>query len=159
MPFFPVSGNHEMSSEKLIRKWQERVGPLYYHFVYRNVLFLCLDSQDQTPLPADSHPTGISDAQVQYVQKALADNPNVRWTFVFLHQPLWIKSCTKTPSAGTRSQEMLAKRPHTVFAGHTHSYAKFNVGGHSTTSSPPPAAAASLTAPLRASSTRSSGSR
>ncbi len=29
--------------------WDDRIGPRYYHFVYKNVLFLVLDTEDNTP--------------------------------------------------------------------------------------------------------------
>src|SRR5688500_4242016 len=46
MPFFYVPGNHDYSNEVMAAKWKERFGRSYYHFVYRNVLFLCLNSED-----------------------------------------------------------------------------------------------------------------
>ena len=80
-----------------------------------DVLFLCLDSEDPPP----SH---ISKTQQDYVAHALAENPNVRWTLVFLHKPLW----DYEESTGWKPiEELLKKRPHTVIAGHRHSYTKF----------------------------------
>lgn len=29
--------------------WKTRLGPRYYHFIYRDVLFLVLDTEDNTP--------------------------------------------------------------------------------------------------------------
>jgi len=34
-------------------------------------------------------PMVMSDQQINYFKKVLADHPDVRWTFVFLHQPDW----------------------------------------------------------------------
>ena len=48
----------------------------------RDVLFLCLNTEDTAP-------TTISDDQVAFVRRTLDDNPEVRWTLVFLHQPRW----------------------------------------------------------------------
>jgi hypothetical protein len=48
-PVFYVGGNHDLSGEVLQGAWEARVGPRYYHFVYKNVLFLVLDTEDNTP--------------------------------------------------------------------------------------------------------------
>ncbi|WP_282150750.1 metallophosphoesterase family protein [Ruegeria atlantica] len=47
-PLFYVGGNHDLSSELERTVWKERYGPHYYHFRYRDVLFLVLDSEDMT---------------------------------------------------------------------------------------------------------------
>ena len=85
MRFYYVPGNHDLSNLQMSKQWVERFGCSYYHFVYRNVLFLCLNSED----PPDTH---ISPEQAQYVRDVLAQNANVRWTFVFLHKPMWIEA-------------------------------------------------------------------
>ncbi len=114
MPFFYTPGNHDITNEVMRQVWTERYGKTYYHFVYRNVLFLCLNSED----PPSSN---ISADQIAYVEKALAENPNVRWTIALLHKPLW----TYNEDNGWAGIEAaLAGRPHTVFAGHTHNYRK-----------------------------------
>lgn len=120
MKFFFVPGNHDMSNVVMTKKWEERFGRSYYHFIYRNVLFLCLNSED----PPDTH---ISDAQIEYVRKVLAENPNVRWTFTFIHKPLWLNENT----GWEKIEAMLAERPHTVLAGHIHSYVKYKRHGQS----------------------------
>jgi hypothetical protein len=115
MPFYFVPGNHDITNKIMEEEWIKRFRQLYYHFVYQNVLFLCLDSEDPPP-------THISQAQRDYVAKALAENPNVRWTLVFLHKPLWDNlEDTGWPAI----EAMLSKRPYTVFAGHRHNYTKF----------------------------------
>jgi hypothetical protein len=114
MRFFFVPGNHDLSNNMMTKKWEDRFGRSYYHFVYRNVLFLCLNSED--PLP-----NNISSAQIEYMAKALNDHKDVRWTMVFMHQPMWLSE-----NAGWKQVEaMLVERPHTVLAGHRHSYAKY----------------------------------
>jgi hypothetical protein len=47
-PLFYAGGNHDLTGEVLREVWRERNGPLYYHFVYKNVLFLVLDTEDNT---------------------------------------------------------------------------------------------------------------
>lgn len=46
MPFFHLGGNHDLSNTVMQEFWQNRFGALYYHFVYDDVLFLMLDSED-----------------------------------------------------------------------------------------------------------------
>lgn len=47
-PVIYVGGNHDVSSELERVIWGERYDPTYYHFRYRDVLFLVLDSEDMT---------------------------------------------------------------------------------------------------------------
>ena len=46
MPFFHLGGNHDLTNPIMRNFWKRRFGPIYYHFVYENVLFLMLDSED-----------------------------------------------------------------------------------------------------------------
>lgn len=48
-PFFYVPGNHDISNEVMREVWRERLGRSFYHLVYRDVLFLLLDTEE-TPL-------------------------------------------------------------------------------------------------------------
>jgi hypothetical protein len=48
-PLFHVGGNHDLSGEDLWEIWEERYAKRYYHFVYKNALFLVLDTEDNTP--------------------------------------------------------------------------------------------------------------
>jgi predicted phosphodiesterase len=48
-PIFYVGGNHDLSGTVLQGIWDQRYGRRYYHFVYKNVLFLVLDTEDNTP--------------------------------------------------------------------------------------------------------------
>ena len=119
MRFFYLPGNHDITNMTMSKVWQERYGTTYYHFTYKNVLFLCLNSED----PPGSH---MSKGQVAYVEKALADNPDVRWTIVLLHKPMWAEN----PKEWSPVEALLENRPHTIFAGHVHSYDKMVKDGH-----------------------------
>jgi len=48
-PVFYAGGNHDLTGQVLQQVWDERYGRRYYHFVYKNVLFLVLDTEDNTP--------------------------------------------------------------------------------------------------------------
>lgn len=154
MPFFYVAGNHDLGNEVMKQMWLEKHGATYYHFIYRNVLFLVFNSEDPSnPVPkgmeekttlfkklqkedpaaaqkmleefmasVESYqkPMVMSDQQINYFRKVLAENQKVRWTFAFFHQPDW-----EHENAGKAFEaivQMLQGRPHTVIAGHLHYY-------------------------------------
>jgi len=52
----------------------------------------------------------------------LTQHQNVRWTCVFLHQPLWTK---QKPTNWDKLEALLQGRSYTVFAGHYHGYTKY----------------------------------
>jgi len=48
-PVFYVGGNHDLTNPDMWEVWEARYGKRYYHFVYKNVLFLVLDTEDNPP--------------------------------------------------------------------------------------------------------------
>ena len=48
MPFFFLPGNHDINNPASVKDWRERHGgsSLYYHFIYKDVLFLIIDTED-----------------------------------------------------------------------------------------------------------------
>jgi len=155
MPFFRVPGNHDIANRTAQGVWRERYGSTRYHFRYKDVLFLVLDSEDppreappgmkekldeynrlQTEDPAKAQamlaefmadesvvaglakPVEFDAKQVAFVKDTLAKNADVRWTFLFLHEPAW-----ENASEGFKTiQKLLKGRKHTFFAGHLHYY-------------------------------------
>jgi hypothetical protein len=116
MPFFYAAGNHDAGVKESAKFWEGKLGRRYYHFVYRNTLFLILNSDDPS--------VAISKEQIAYADKTLKDNPSVRWTFVIVHRPLWtINNGVKNGWA--EIEKSLNGRPYTVFSGHVHRYEKF----------------------------------
>ncbi|MEN8202831.1 MAG: metallophosphoesterase [Bacteroidota bacterium] len=116
MPFYYVPGNHDYSNELMTRIWKERYGPSYYHFVHKDVLFLCMSSEGEG---GQMH--GINEKQVAYFSQVLENHREVRWTLVFMHQPVW----TYGDPGWTELEGILIEREYTVFAGHTHLYTKY----------------------------------
>ncbi len=112
VPLFLVPGNHDINNDVMRDVWNKRSGVPFYSFVYKDVLFLALDSTGEKGQI-------VPDYQVEYVKKALEEHSGVRWTFVFLHHPLWLY---RDPAGFAKIQPLLKGRPHTVFAGHTHQY-------------------------------------
>ena len=163
MPFFFVRGNHDVSYPEAREVWRDRHGPSYYHFVYRDVLFMALDSEDaprldpppgmeeqiklynrlQTEDPQKakemlaefmkdesivaglSKPVEFPEEQFNWIKKTLEENDDVRWTFLFMHEPSW-----ENPSDSFKAiQALLKDRPFTWFAGHLHYYDYDNIDG------------------------------
>jgi hypothetical protein len=119
MPFFYVPGNHDLTNAFEVKMWQEKFGRLYYHFVYRGVLFLILNCED---------PPGkmgmIGEEQLAYVRRVLDENRAARWTVVAVHRPMWTSpDLDKNGWLGV--EKVLAGRPYTVFAGHVHRFHKY----------------------------------
>jgi 3',5'-cyclic AMP phosphodiesterase CpdA len=149
-PIFYVGGNHDLTIHTTREVWAERYGARYYHFVYKDVLFLILDTEDYadermrevfaaraafmevlqgraagnlaemayTQMP--ERLTGeIGAEQSAYMKKVIADNPDVRWTLLFMHKPVWRRDDESDFAA---IEEVLSERPYTVFNGHFHTY-------------------------------------
>ncbi|MFT4769967.1 MAG: 3',5'-cyclic AMP phosphodiesterase CpdA [Glaciecola sp.] len=69
-------------------------------------------------LPEDE--TGmISQAQASYMRSAIADNSDVRWTFLLMHKAPWTNNDMPTWQA---IEDALGEQAFTVFHGHRHSY-------------------------------------
>jgi hypothetical protein len=121
VPFYYVPGNHDVGVEwkdndLMASVWEERYGKQYYHFLYKDVLFVCLNTTD------NGNHYLIGEEQVAWVKRVLNDNEDVRWTIVVLHDPLWEYDWdTGWPAV----EDALSGRQHTVFAGHYHRYTKF----------------------------------
>ncbi len=128
MPIFMVVGNHDINrSRKNYEKvneisrevWKEYAGDSYYYFIYRDVLFLCLNHMEGR----DSRPEqcGITETQQKWAVDVLRKHPGVRWTCVFVHAPgAWNTGAFK------KIEKELQKRNYTVFSGDWHRYVKYS---------------------------------
>ena len=130
MPYFFVPGNHDLSNPVMVDIYKQRRGRPWYHFVYHDVLFLVVSTEN--PYPAK-----LGDDQLAYFREVLKDNPDPRWTLVFMHEPLWRVDQTEAwripnhDPQWDKFEEMMKGRRYTLFAGHTHSYmASKRNGGH-----------------------------
>lgn len=123
MAFHRVPGNHDITNDTELKLYQQRYGRPYSSFIYNDVLFLCVDSEDP---PRGGDGGQMSDEQVAYFQQTLAEKRLVRWTMVFMHEPLW----RNDKSNWDKMEKALGDRPYTVFAGHDHVYNKTQRNGH-----------------------------
>jgi hypothetical protein len=162
MPFFRTVGNHDIANEVAKEVWVERHGATRYAFVYKDTLFVVLDSEDPPRTPPEGikekldeynrlqtedpekaksmlaefmadesvvaglgKPVDFSDEQIAWIKGTLAKHPDVRWTFLFLHDPVW-----ENPSESFKTiQALLKGRKHTFLAGHLHYYDYDNIDG------------------------------
>jgi len=80
---------------------------------------------DESVVAGLAKPVVFGADQISFVKDTLAKHPDVRWTFVFLHEPAWEK-----PSESFKAvQQLLKDRKHTFFAGHLHYYDYDNIDG------------------------------
>jgi 3',5'-cyclic AMP phosphodiesterase CpdA len=60
----------------------------------------------------------FTEQQIDWFKKVLSENTDVRWTLIFLHQPVW-----NNPSESFKEiDEAIQGRNYTFFGGHTHYY-------------------------------------
>ena len=125
-PFFRVPGNHDIVGEDIPefpevdklteRLWKEQFGVTYYSFVFKDVLFLCLNSMEGWH--------NISKEQLEWALDTLHQNSGVRWTMIFLHDPkTWISENFAV------LEKELYFRNYTVFAGDIHQYTRYRRQG------------------------------
>jgi predicted phosphodiesterase len=155
---FYTGGNHDLLGEEMRRTWEDRLGPRFYHFRYRNLLFLVLDTEDHS---ADRlrnialmRSEALSVAQEQgweaYARTEYANlaedetgmisqaQSNQMLQALSDHQDVrWtFLLMHKSPWANEDMptwlaiEEALRERPHTVFHGHRHAYRHQQRNGH-----------------------------
>ncbi|MEE4175746.1 MAG: metallophosphoesterase [Xanthomonadales bacterium] len=149
-PIFLTGGNHDLLGPDFREAWAQRNGPSYYHFRYRDVLFLVLDTEDHTPerlaeLAAFRREAfRIADEQGwdAFYETPYATAPESAAGNVSPQQAAYFIDVLeanpdvrhtfvimhKAPwlrddlEAFARLESVLAERPYTVFHGHEHGY-------------------------------------
>jgi hypothetical protein len=130
-PFFYVVGNHDICVNTNTNKpndrtrhtmstrvWKDFFGErTYYSFTYKNCLFIVLNGQEARVDWAHIR-DDVSPEQYAWLKKTLDENKDVRWTFLFMHQPdIW-----GSKQWNDLEKQSLLSRKYTVFAGDWHSY-------------------------------------
>lgn len=149
-PVFYTGGNHDLTGVDLRQIWDERYGSKYYHFIYRNVLFLVLDTEDNPPdfqryiheirlqaIEVDNTQGWEAFLATEYGQleerksgRVGAEQATYFRQVIEQHPEVrWTfvlmhKPAWERPEEENFSaiEQALAGRPYTVFHGHVHSY-------------------------------------
>jgi hypothetical protein len=149
-PVFYLGGNHDLTNPVMWDVWEERYGRRYYHFVYRDALFLILDTEDN-PAEFQWHADKVRNAALERVDAEgwgvlpetgygkLEERRTGRigaaqadyFREVITRNPdvvhtfvLLHKPAWERPGEESfaRIEAALADRPYTVFYGHEHTY-------------------------------------
>ena len=149
-PVFYVGGNHDLTGVELRQIWDERYGKKYYHFKYRNVLFLVLDTEDNPPdfqryihrirlqaiEVADNqgwdafHATEYGQLEERKSGRVSAEQASYFRQVIEKHPEVrWTFALMHKPAWERPAEEnfsiieqALNGRPYTVFHGHVHAY-------------------------------------
>ncbi len=149
-PVFYTGGNHDLLGLALQDAWTGGLGPSYYHFVYKNVLFLVLDTEDHTPgrlaelarfraeafrVAEEQGWDAFYDTEYVKAPESAAGNITVAQADYVIgtlaeHENVrhTFVLMHKAPwlredlEAFTAIEQALADRPYTVFHGHEHGY-------------------------------------
>ncbi|HEX4249321.1 MAG TPA: metallophosphoesterase, partial [Pseudonocardia sp.] len=73
-----------------------------------------------------TQPAAISEEQIAYFERVLAEHSDARWTFLCMHMPAWQGD---GHPALERLYAALGERPFTAFAGHIHNYQRRIIRG------------------------------
>ena len=157
-PIFHVGGNHDLTNQAMRDFWKERYGRHYYYFIYQNVLFLVLDTEDYD----DSFRQKIHAAREKAIAILDGDHPEDYKSTEYFHLPerktgkieeeqnayfekviadhpkvrwtfvLMHKPVWQREGAGnlSRIESALGSRNFTVVNGHLHSYSYTIRNGH-----------------------------
>lgn len=143
-PFFFTPGNHDYSNQVMANVWEERYGPSYYSFTYKDVLFIILNSAlfDREGISGHSQRRGNwaeeQEEQLAWLEETLDEHDDVRWTFLMMHRPYWRQGWKRTDGEPSvegpwerfddevpewlEIEGMLSDRDYTAFAGYMHTY-------------------------------------
>lgn len=149
-PVFYVGGNHDLTNLTMSAVWEERYGARYYHFAYKNVLFVVLDTEDNPPermreiyraraaaieildgrAPGKWEETEYFNMPERTFGKIGEDQVNyVRKALAEYNDVRWTFLLMHKPAwrqaddtGFARIETALADRPYTVINGHFHTY-------------------------------------
>ena len=149
-PIFYAGGNHDLTGDVLRGTWAERYGPTYYWFRYDDVLFLVLDTEDNTA----ERMAEIEAARIEAVEIYTTEGPEAFARTEYATMPertagtiegdqmayfveaiennsdvQWTFVMLHKPAWQKEDEEnfaaieaALADRPYTVFSGHVQAY-------------------------------------
>jgi len=106
---------------------KRKLGRSHYHFVYHNVLFLILNTED----PPNSGGFHLGDEQLAWAEQCWPRTRGVRWTIVSMHKPIWTRPDVEKDRTLTPGESAGRLVPTRCVVGHVHRFQKFvrNGGG------------------------------
>lgn len=113
-PLVLVAGNHDIANTQCYNFWQEDFGATYYFFLYRQCLFLVLNTEEER---FDGRGP-VWEKMMGFAESSLKEYTEVQHTFVFFHKPMWVDPRFKQD--WKRLRTALGTRRFTVIAGHEH---------------------------------------
>ena len=114
VPLYFHPGNHDISNLAMQEWWHEDFGPTYYSFDHKGCHFLLINSEEER---VDGRGP-VWQAQMRWIQQDLAQHADARYTFVFMHKPMW--NDPRYEQDWPVIETALGNRPYAVFAGHIH---------------------------------------
>ncbi|QDV21818.1 LamG-like jellyroll fold domain-containing protein [Aureliella helgolandensis] len=134
MRWFPVAGNHDVywrgqgaaPAGQHEANYEKHFGPLWYSFSHKNAGFIVLFSDEGDAATnrkgfSEAALQMMSDAQLEFLDKALKELSGQDHVFVFLHHPRWIGGGYTGSNWNLVHQKLVAAgNVSAVFAGHIH---------------------------------------
>lgn len=113
-PLVMTAGNHDIANKQCYNFWKEDFGATYYHFLYRDCMFLVLNTEEER---FDGRGP-VWEKMMTFAEDTLVKHKTVRHTFMFFHKPMWTDPRFKED--WLRLRTALETRPFTAIAGHEH---------------------------------------
>lgn len=133
MKWYPVAGNHDIYWRGKGRppaghheqNYEKQFGPLWYSFRHKNAGFIVLYSDEGDPATNRKGFTEpalqqMSDEQLEFLERALAELKDADHVFLFLHHPRWIGGRYGRSWKSVHQKLKAAGNVTAVFAGHIH---------------------------------------
>lgn len=144
IPWYNVIGNHDINyraarDEDSDETFERVYGPAYYSFNYGGVHFIVVDDVHwMTDGEKTFYRSGLSDAQLEFIENDLKQVPQDTLVVAMMHIPL-VKSTAWLKPKRERLFRILESREHCVsLAGHTHHHEHVMIGSESGWKRPQP---------------------
>ena len=124
-PLYFTPGNHDIWSPASRKIYEEQTGhPAFYGFNYQNAHFTVLDNSADPDLAG-----GLTDDQMAFLQRDLAQNRDRAPKFVFFHRPFWLIP-VKFQSSHFAFHQLIARYGvRCVVSGHGHQFVHATLDG------------------------------
>lgn len=106
MPFFRTPGNHDIANRVAQQVWRDRYGTTYYYFIYRDTLFVVLDTEES---PREA-PEGMKEKIELYNRLQVEDPPKAQEMLAeFMSDEAVVMSLAKAVEFSTEQISFLKK--------------------------------------------------